>query len=113
MSEVLAGIVGFSCVHPRSQFFKVPMLTPSLAANAPLERLVFIRYFVSNSANELVLFWPACESTFKALITRWQKGFRNHPFRQILSYRFSPHAVSFATQSSHSLNTISVHNARA
>jgi hypothetical protein len=59
------------------------MLTPSFAANVPLERLVFIRYFVSNSASELVLFWQGCESTLMALITRWQKGFRNHLFRHI------------------------------
>ena len=26
-----------------------------------------------------------CESTLTALITRWQKGFRNHPFRQFFS----------------------------
>lgn len=25
-----------------------------------------------------------CESHLMALITRWQKGFRNHPFRQFL-----------------------------
>jgi hypothetical protein len=59
------------------------MLTPSFAANVPLERLVFIRYFVSNSASELVLFWQGCEPTLMALITRWQKGFRNHLFRHI------------------------------
>jgi hypothetical protein len=71
----------FGCVLPRSQFFNVPMLTPSFVANPPLERLVFVRYLVSNSTNELVLFWQGFESTLTALITRWQKGFRNHPFR--------------------------------
>jgi hypothetical protein len=65
------------------------MLTPSFAANAPLERLVFIRYFVSNSARELVLFWQGFESTLTVLITRWQKGFRNHPFRHIRFLGFS------------------------
>jgi hypothetical protein len=35
----------------------VPKLTPSFSANASLERPVFIWYFVSNSASELVLFW--------------------------------------------------------
>jgi hypothetical protein len=30
------------------------------------------------------------ESTLTALITRWQKGFRNHPFRQFDFQRFIP-----------------------
>jgi hypothetical protein len=30
-----------------------------------------------------------CESTLTALITRWQKGFRNHPFRHIRFLGFS------------------------
>ncbi len=58
------------------------MLTPSFAANAPLERLVFIRCSASNSASNWVLFWQECETTLMALITNWQNGCRNHPFRQ-------------------------------
>jgi hypothetical protein len=64
------------------QFLRVRMLTPSFTASAPWERLVFMRYSVSNSASDWGLFWQGCESTLTALITRWQKGFRNHPFRQ-------------------------------
>jgi hypothetical protein len=58
------------------------MLTPSFEANASLERLVFMRYFVSNSPRDLVRFWQECESTLVALITKWQKGRTIHPFRQ-------------------------------
>jgi hypothetical protein len=71
----------FGLVRPSCQFLRVPVLMPSFTANAAWERLVFMRYFVSNSASEWVLFWQGCESTLTALITRWQKGFRNHPFR--------------------------------
>jgi hypothetical protein len=73
----------FGLVRPNCQFLRVRMLTPSFTANAPWERLVFMRYSVSNSASDWGLFWQGCESTLTALITRWQKGFRNHPFRQI------------------------------
>ncbi len=50
-----------------------------------LERLNFTRCFVSNSASDWVLFWQGGESTRTALITRWQNGFRNDPFRQFES----------------------------
>jgi hypothetical protein len=40
-------------------------------------------YFISDFAKDWVLFWQGGESTLTALITRWQKGFRNHPFRQL------------------------------
>jgi hypothetical protein len=42
-----------------------------------------MRCFVSDSASDWVLFWQGGESTLMALITKWQKGFRNDPFRQL------------------------------
>jgi hypothetical protein len=56
---------------------------PSFAAKVSFVRLDFSRYFVSNSASDWLLFWQGGESTLAALITRWQKGFKNHPFRQL------------------------------
>ena len=76
----------FGLVRPSCQFLRVPMLTPSFTANASWESLVFIRYSFSNSASDWGLFWQGYESTLMALITRWQKGFRNHPFRQRLQW---------------------------
>jgi hypothetical protein len=58
------------------------MLTPSFVANKSRLRPAFMRYFASNSAIELALFLQGGESTLTALITKWQKGFRNDPFRQ-------------------------------
>jgi hypothetical protein len=60
----------------------VPKLTPNFAAKTAWGKLVFWRYSVSNSASDWGLFWQGCESTLMVLITRWQKGIRNHPFRQ-------------------------------
>ena len=74
----------FGCVHPRSQFLSVPKLTPSFVAKLSWLSLIFMRYFVSNSASDWVLFLQGGESTLMALITRWQKGFKNDPFRQFL-----------------------------
>jgi hypothetical protein len=71
----------FGCVHPRSQFLRIPKLTPSFAAKVVLEKHVSSLYFVSDSAMDWVLFWQGGESTLTALITRWQKGCRNHLFR--------------------------------
>src|ERR1700677_4347573 len=74
----------FGLVRPVCQFLRVPMLTPSFTANASWEMLVFTGYFVSNSASDWGPFWKGCESTLTALITKWQKGCRNHPFRHFL-----------------------------
>jgi hypothetical protein len=60
----------------------VPWLTPSFAAKVACEQFDFMRCFVSNVASDWVLFCQGGESALMALITRWQKGFRNHPFRQ-------------------------------
>jgi hypothetical protein len=79
----LAGRFAFGRSYQRHKCFaigKLRMLTPSFAANVPLERVVFVRYFVSFSASDCALFWQGFESTLTALITRWQKGFRNYPF---------------------------------
>jgi hypothetical protein len=74
------------CVQPRSQFLSVPRLTSSFDAKAVREKPDFSLYFISNSARDWVLFWQGCESTLMALITSWQKGFRNHPFRHCLPW---------------------------
>ena len=79
----LFGLVRLSC-----QFLRVPMLTPSFSTNAPLESPVFIEYFVRNSVSVWGLFWKGCESPLTALITRWQKGCRSHPFRHASSYNY-------------------------
>jgi hypothetical protein len=72
----------FGCVQPCSQFLRVPRLTPSFAANVIVEKPDSSLHFISDFAKDWVLFWQGGESTLMALITRWQKGFRNHPFRQ-------------------------------
>jgi hypothetical protein len=69
-------------VRQHSQFLSVPKLTPSFAAKFSWARLIFMRYFVSNCPSDWGLFLQGGESTLMALITRWQKGFKNDPFRQ-------------------------------
>src|ERR1039458_3196137 len=75
----------FGCVQPCSQFLRVPRLTPSFAANVIVEKPDSSLYFISDSAKDWVLFWQGGESTLTALITRWQKGFRNHRIRTLIS----------------------------
>src|ERR1039458_2108234 len=72
----------FGCVQLCSQFLRVPRLTPSFAANVIVEKPDSSLYFISDFPKDCVLFWQGGESTLTALITRWQKGCRNHPFRQ-------------------------------
>jgi hypothetical protein len=68
----------FGRVRLNSQFLSVPKLTPSFAARMFLVILLCKRQAVSILGK---LSSRGCESTLTALITRWQKGFRNHPFR--------------------------------
>jgi hypothetical protein len=70
-------------VRQHSQFLSVPKLTPSFTAKFSWARLIFMRYFVSNCPSDWGLFLQGGESTLMALITRWQKGFKNDPFRQL------------------------------
>src|ERR1039458_1408476 len=73
------------CVRPCSQFLRVPRLMPSFAAKVSRVRIVFNRQFLSSSASDWLLFCEGGESTLMDLITRWQKGFKNHPFRHLFA----------------------------
>ena len=79
-----ARIVGhdfrFGCVRPNSQFLSVPNLTPSFAAKMFFAISLHKRQVISVLDK---LCGRRCEFPLTAVITRWQKGFRNHPFRQI------------------------------
>ena len=72
----------FGIVRPRSQFVSVPKLTPSCAAKPSWVSVDLRRYSDSISAS-WCLFLQGGESHLTALITSWQKGFRNNPFRHI------------------------------
>ncbi len=73
-----------------------PKLTPSFVARLSRLSFIFMRYFVSNSASDWGLFLQGGESILMALITRWQKGFKNDPFRQLFFNNVDNGLVGFS-----------------
>jgi hypothetical protein len=73
-----------------------PKLTPSFVAKLSRLSFIFMRYFVSNSASDWGLFLQGGESTLMALITRWQKGFKNDPFRHLIFNNIDNGLVGFS-----------------
>ncbi len=79
----------FGFVRAHSQFFSVPVLTFNRPANALRVRPNLNRAFLSDLPNNSLFKLKGYESTLMVLITKWQKGFKNHPFRHIRFLGFS------------------------
>ena len=66
-----------------SQFLTVLALTPNLFAISFCVEPAANRFSNSNLHNGVCWLTKGGESSLVAVIKRWQKGFRNHPFRQL------------------------------